>query len=147
MKIKEYLLQIRKYDKIIDNKIRDREQIRSMLLSITVELKEDKVQTSLVGDSFGDGIAKLVDLEKDIDSAIDKFVDLKREIISAIDNLEKVEQADILYKRYLQYDRDNGYKLKTWEEIAVEMGYSYQWVCKIHGRALQNLEKIINAKS
>jgi len=54
-----------------------------------------------------------------------------KEISEAIENSECSEtESCILRYRYI-----NGY---TWEMIAVEMHYSYQWVCELHGRALQH---------
>lgn len=38
-------------------------------------------------------------------------------------------------KCVLRYRYIHGY---TWERIAVVMEYSYQWVCELHGRALQH---------
>jgi hypothetical protein len=35
---------------------------------------------------------------------------------------------------------------KTWEQIACEMDISYQWVCKLHGRALQVIDKMLFAE-
>lgn len=51
------------------------------------------------------------------------------EIIGAIDSMDADEYLKIILRyRYIQR--------KKWEEIAVLMNYSYQWVCTLHGRAL-----------
>lgn len=56
-----------------------------------------------------------------------------REISQAIDDSDcnETEQCILRY-RYI-----HGY---TWERIAVIMEYSYQWVCELHGRALQHFK-------
>lgn len=55
---------------------------------------------------------------------------IAREIRSMDDRL----LARILTLRYMQGD--------TWESIAVEIGYSYQHTCRLHGEALRQFEKV-----
>lgn len=134
MTAKEYLLQIRKNDNQINNKLAEISHLREMAMSITSTLKEDVVQTSGNGDKLADTIAKIVDLENEINADVDKQVDTKKEVMSVIDTLEE-PFCNLLYKRYLHY--------MTWEEIAVEMHYTYQWVCELHGRALLKVKELI----
>lgn len=134
MTAKEYLLQIRKNDNQINNKLAEISHLREMAMSITSTLKEDVVQTSGNGDKLADTIAKIVDLENEINADVDKLVDTKKEVMSVIDTLEE-PFCNLLYKRYLHY--------MTWEEIAVEMHYTYQWVCELHGRALLKVKELI----
>ena len=56
-----------------------------------------------------------------------------KEISQAIEasDCNETEQCILRY-RYI-----HGY---TWERIAVTMEYSYQWVCELHGRALQHFK-------
>ena len=51
-----------------------------------------------------------------------------------IDLLDNGDEIAVLYQRYFNY--------RKWEEIAVDMNYTYRGILKIHGRALQNLEKV-----
>lgn len=44
---------------------------------------------------------------------------------------------DDTLKRLLELRYINGY---TWEQIAVKMNFSYQWVCVLHGRALAQIQ-------
>ena len=55
------------------------------------------------------------------------------EIIDAIEAMPTGEAE----KTVLRYRYIFGYK---WEKIAVQMEYSYVWVCKLHGRALYHLK-------
>lgn len=60
------------------------------------------------------------------------------EITTAIEESDCNEtETCILRYRYI-----HGY---TWERIAVTMDYSYQWVCELHGRALQKFKIPANA--
>lgn len=61
----------------------------------------------------------------------DVLVDLKKEIISIIKKINNPEQQTLLELRYLCF--------KTWEQIAVDMGYSIQNAYKVHNRALENI--------
>lgn len=138
MNAKEYLMQVVRADRMIDNKLHEIQELRRMSVSITSVLKD----TGECGgggsggsDKVGGMVSKIIDMENELDREIDKLVDLKREVMRVIDQLETTK-CEILYKRYLQN--------KTWEKIAVETGYSYVWVCKLHGRALQDVERILN---
>ena len=136
MKAKEYLMQVVRADRMIDNKLHEIEELRRMAISVTSVLKDDSVRGGGDnGDKVGTMVSKIIDMEYELDREIDKLVDLKREVMSVIDQLEPTK-CEILYKRYLQK--------KTWEKIAVETGFSYVWVCKLHGRALQDVERILD---
>lgn len=135
MKAKEYLMQVVRADRMIDNKLHEIEELRRMAISVTSVLKDDVVSGGGTGDKVGTMVSKIIDMEYELDREIDKLVDLKREVMSVIDQLEPTK-CEILYKRYLQK--------KTWEKIAVETGFSYVWVCKLHGRALQDVERILD---
>lgn len=138
MKAKEYLMQVVRADRMIDNKLHEIEELRRTAISVTSVLKDDVVSGGGTGDKVGTIVSKIVDMENELDREIDKLVDLKREVMSVIDQLEPTK-CEILYKRYLQK--------KTWEKIAVETGFSYVWVCKLHGRALQDVERILDGES
>lgn len=135
MDAKEYLSQIRKYDELINNKLTTISSLRSLVTSITIELKSDVVQTSGAKDTMGSTIDRIIDLEREIDADIDRLVNLKREIMSVIDKVEDPILIDILYKRYFHY--------KKWEGIAIETNYSYRQVTRLHGQALQEVRKIL----
>lgn len=138
MTAKEYLQQIRKADIMINNKI---EEIKSIneLLTKTTPTPSDGTSSGGGGssDRMSERIAKKLDIEAETNAEIDKLVDLKREALRKIEQLE-ANKMDVLYKKYFQF--------KTWETIACEMSYTYQWVCELHGRALQDLNGVLNAK-
>ena len=78
-----------------------------------------------------DVIIKIIDFENEINAEIDRLVDIKREITCLINSVPNQEEQTLLELRYLCF--------KTWEQIAVEMGYSLQNVYKLHSKALKNL--------
>lgn len=55
-----------------------------------------------------------------------------KEITDRIERLSSEDEKDVLMCRYI--------KLLKWEDIAVKMGYSWQYTHKIHARALKNFK-------
>ena len=82
-------------------------------------------------------VVKIIDLENEIDRDIDALVNLKREIMRVVNRIEPAEYRTILEMRYLQF--------KKWEQIALLMSTDLRWVYRMHGRALNEVQKIINS--
>lgn len=132
---KKYLQQIRLYDSHINTKLEDLHCLKEMVTKITPTLKDDVVSGGGSQDKLGDAIAKIVDLEAEIDRDIDRYVAAKQEISATLDKLTDPDQLQVLHKRYVQY--------MTWEQIACEMNMSYRNVCYIHGKGLQTVNQIL----
>lgn len=79
-------------------------------------------------------VAELVDTEAKTAAEIKRLTALEADIISVISRVPDPYQT-LLYERYI-----NG---KTWEQVAVDMNYSYRGVTKMHGRALQSVKECI----
>lgn len=135
MTAKEYLRQVRKADVNIDQRIREKEDLREMATSIgSFNYSKERVQTSPPSSAqYEQLINKMLDLDAEINSLIDSYVDLKHKIIGQIQGLCDVNYIEILNKRYIEN--------KRLEVIAVEMNYDYNYIRHIHGRALQEFEK------
>lgn len=131
MTAKEYLSQLRRYDKMIESKKAEIERIRLSLEYKSVSYDGQRVQGG--GASREDMICKMLDFERDMEDQVRELIELKKEIMAQIDKLDQAEYIQLLYLRYLEF--------KTWEEISVKMNFSYRYVLKLHGRALQELEK------
>ena len=74
---------------------------------------------------------KLVDLSREIDASIDRYVDKRKEVERSIGAVPDATLQTLLRYRYL-----NG---MTFEKIAVEMNYCYMQICRLHGKALDEL--------
>lgn len=85
----------------------------------------------LPGDRISNIIAKIVDLEKQINDEIDHFVDLKKEIHDVIEAVKSPDQRLVLRCRYIEF--------LTWEKTAEIMNYSIKQIHRIHSAALQNV--------
>lgn len=130
----EYLHQVKKLDASIDSKLEQVAHLKAMTMKITATMKENTVSGSGNQDKIGDAIAKIIDLENEINGDIDAYVDKKREICNIIEAVSNPDQMAVLQKRYLHYE--------PWEQIAIEMHCTYRNVCYIHGRALQAVERL-----
>jgi seryl-tRNA synthetase len=125
---KDYFAQIRKTDRLIKRLTDTVFTLRSSLTSQSYELNPDKVQTSGPKNTLEETVAKIVDLEADINRRIDELVDMKLEAFTMINRIPDLDQQNILIGRYIQ--------LKKWEDIALELNFSIQWVYELHGKGL-----------
>ena len=118
---------------MIDCKIEQVDNLRSRLTSISSPLGE-KVQSNLDPDKFSDPISKIIEMEKEIEGDIDKLIDMKCVARKMIEQLDDDVEKIVLYKRYFEN--------KTFEQISVEMNYSWRRIHQIHSDALTNLERL-----
>lgn len=132
---KRYLQRIKHCDSCINTKLEERQRLWDKMTKITPTLKQDVVSGGGSQDNMSDAMAKLIDLEAEINREIDFFIDARKAVTKTIDKVDDARLHTVLNMRYVQF--------KTWEQIACDMGCSYQWVCKLHGIALQAVEKII----
>ena len=129
----DYLKQYKNLDKYINHLIEDAERLRT---------RAEKFTPTLTGlPQGGDGenqrelaICKLVDLNNEIDEKIDLYVDLGREIRGNIDSVPDVILRTILLLKYIEG--------LTWEQIAVDLQYSWRNVHYLHSRALKEFNII-----
>lgn len=84
-------------------------------------------------DRMGTSIAKIVDMENELDGIIDNYIDKKNKIIKEIEDVGEYVYYEVLFSKYVEY--------KTFEEIAKKMNYSTRQVLRIHGAALSEFEK------
>lgn len=132
---KEYLKGVKLLDAQINARLSEKEDLEDKLKHITPNLSFDKGSGGGNHDKLGGMIAKIVDLERAIDADIDRFVDLKNEALGLLNKMNNPTYMTILHRRYFQHN--------TFEKIASDMGYSWRWICKLHGRALQEFDKIL----
>ena len=83
-------------------------------------------------DKIQNAVCRIADIEADINRQIDRQIDLRERIETAICAIPDGRLRDLMRYRYIDG--------LTWEQIAVTMNFSYQWVCKLHGDALRKIE-------
>ncbi len=130
MTTKEYLGQAYRLDQRINSKLEQVMSLRELATKATSTLSEVAPSGTRNVHRMEDIIVKIVDLENEINRDIDNLVDLKREMVSVIKAVADPEYQTLLELRYLCF--------KTWEQIAVSMGYDLRYIHKLHNRALEN---------
>lgn len=137
MKAKDYLNQLVKLDTIIQNKLVEKALWKDVALGITAHSEGDRVQSSGSQQKMANAVERCVDLEREINHLVDCLIDIKQGVIRTIELLNATEY-DVLHKRYIQN--------MTFEEIGTAKGKSKSWATTVHGRALQNVQRILDAQ-
>ena len=132
MTAKEYLMQVRTLDALINAKRTELYGLKLNATSISSPQITEKVQSN-GENSVMRIVDKIVDLQNEINAEIDKLVDLKSEIQEKISNVYNQKFITLLTDKYI-----NGF---TIEQIAERMEKDYKTVCRWHGEALQIFRK------
>lgn len=126
----------------IDREIRELEQAQQEALALATRTTAGTDGERVDGTSgnsseramvaYADKAAEYAEL---IDSKIRELVGIKTEIIRAVGRVDDPTLRALLEARYINF--------KTWEQIAVKLSYSYMHVCRLHGRALVEVQDVI----
>lgn len=137
MTSKEYLRQVRKIDTIVRNKKETLESLEAKIGIQGVNFESDgSFPATRNVNRTSEMIMRIIELKDEINRDIANLLGIKREVMRVIDSLNNPDEINLLYLRYIQYMK--------WEDIAVEMNYSYPHIHRIHASALKNLEKKIS---
>lgn len=139
MTAKEYLTQAYRIDQRINAKLEQVIALRTLATKATGTLSDMPRPDSPNVCRLEDIILKIVDSENEINAEIDRLVDLKREMRVVIGSVTQPDYQTLLELRYLCF--------KTWEQIAVSMGYSIQHTYRIHDQALKEIRIPSNLES
>lgn len=134
MNTKEYLSQAYRIDQRINSKLEQVHSLRDLAAKATATLTDMPRNLSPNIHRMEDVIAKMVDLESEINADLCRLIDTKHEIVTVVKCVENPELQTLLELRYLCF--------KTWEQIAVEMHFDLRWVHRLHNRALNEVEAI-----
>jgi DNA-directed RNA polymerase specialized sigma subunit len=128
---KEYLSQAYRLDQRINSKLAQVTALNDLATKCTTTLTDMPRNPNRGISTMADAVEKIVDLQSEINRDIDALVDLKRDIVRAIKAVVNTEYQTILELRYLCF--------KTWEQIAVDMGYNVRHVYRIHDEAVNQI--------
>ena len=137
MNAKEFLRQIKKLDRLIENKLIEIQRWKDIANNTTANLTGERVQSSGNPQKIADAIGRYIDLEREINQDIDKLVDTKKDVIGVIEQLNATEY-DVMHKIYVQY--------LTFDEVAYACKHSRSWATTIHGRALKHVQSILDKR-
>lgn len=132
---KEYLSRYRNLNIEIDSKTRQLEKLREQATRIVPEPSDGIPGSGSTSDRLGNAVAKICDLEAEIEAEISRLVELREEIRAAISRVQDSTYRNLLELRYIEG--------MTFERIAVEMNYSWRQVIRIHGSALYRIKDVI----
>lgn len=137
MTAKEYLRQLRRIDRQLELLFKEREELeRAQTYLRSPQIDGERVQTSPSGDPPWMGyLIKWEEMSNRIGEKWDELIKKKATIIDQIGKLSDSRHIDILGKRYVEF--------KSFEMIAVEMGYSFEYTLRIHWEALKAFEHIM----
>lgn len=137
MEAKKYLERIEKINVLIRNKTIEKKLHKESLSVTSTKWGGERVQSSGNPQRMEASIIKYIDFEKEIDESIEVLRKELRSIMQTIEGLP-VAQYDVLHRVYVQ-------KL-SFKEISFECGKSESWAATIHGRALKNLQNILDER-
>lgn len=133
MTAKQYLNRVRRIDKEIEQLEERKKKAKEKLLSMTQNYNSDGTQSTKNPHKF-DSIVELQDL---IDEYIDKQYAIKCEVQKTIMKIPDRRQRMVLSAYYID--------MKTWEQVAVDLNYSYMHITRIHGYALKEVQKVLES--
>ena len=126
MTAKKYLSRPYWIDMRIDKKQEEIDRLRAKLTKATAHISDMPRGGS--GGDWTDADVKVLEMEQQIHKEIIELCRIKREVFEVIDAVEDERYRTLLELRYRNY--------MTFEEIAVEMHFSYDWVRHMHKEAL-----------
>jgi len=128
----KYLKRYINLDREIERKLEEIDRPRAKLTRITQVLNAEPQGGGSIDGKTEEILAKIVDLEKEIDADIDRLVAIRDGIKTMIEAGEDDRERVLLQYRYI-----DGW---TFEKVAVEMNYSWRQIHRLHSRALSNLK-------
>lgn len=138
MKAKEFLLQLKKLDVMITNKLIEKEQWKLIASGTTAMVGGERVQSSGSQQKMADAVVRYINIEQEIDMVIDTLVDAKKDVISVIEQLNPTEY-DVLHKIYVQY-----MSLSDVADMYDDKKYSA--ITTIHGRGIKHVQDILDRR-
>ena len=127
----DFLSQAYRLDLRIDSKLEQLDALNELAEKCSTTITGMPRNPSRSVSFMADAIAKIVDLQAEIDSDIHRLVDIKRQIVAAIKAVENKEYQTLLELRFLCGC--------TWEEVAAKMGYSIQHTYRMRDRSLRKI--------
>lgn len=133
---KEYLQQYRDAVRRAKAAMDHLDELRAMAERITPNYGSSGGGTHQTGDRLGAAVARIVDAESRVSDELELLEATERAVIGTINSVKDERLRGILYRRYICG--------RKWEVIAVDLNIEYRWLLRLHGRALQEVQKKID---
>ena len=136
----EYLNQVIKLSRTINNKMLELKQLEEMAHSLhSSNCEQDKVQTSVNADKIGDSIVKIEEAKERLSDTINEYLQIKEKITHQIESLDNELYYEILFYRYIVL-KDNKQRY-SFEEISIKINNSYRNTTRLRRKALTEFER------
>lgn len=134
MNAKQYLLRLRQKRRQVLSAKDELDMIRLAAQSITGQAYDKvRVQSSLDPDPLATYMARIEEKQVKLSKLMDEYLDMSLIIREQLAGLLPGLYSDVLYMRYV-----DGMSLNR---ISRELNYSYDWIRRIHGRALKEFQR------
>lgn len=127
MTTKEWLSRATNIDREIGRLLRERRVAWDRAVSVTSRLNANNVSGTKDPHKYD----ALVAYENLIDAKVDELYAIKQEILVSIDGVRDGTLRALLLERYIDG--------KKWEQIAIDLNYSWRQIIRLHGQALQEI--------
>lgn len=135
MTAKEYLYRLWNLDREIEIKYRELEKLRAQVgIKAQPDPDQNVGHSGNTSDPVFDYVAKVTQMENQLNRKIDMMINLKKKITGQIDGMDNRTFRNILTCRYVL--------MMGWKEVADSCGYSTQHIYRMHGKALQEFTKL-----
>ena len=136
-KAQRFLERVEMIETIIENKLTEQRRWKELALSISANMDGEKIPSSSKSTSkMADAVIKCIAMEDEIAEAVDKLIAEKKKVTKVLESLYSPMEYRILHMRYIQHI--------SLTDIAEELNKEYTWVTTTHGRALKNVQNILN---
>ena len=129
--MKEYLSQAFRIDQRIQSKMEQVASLNDLATRATATYSDMPGSETRNLHRMEDAILSIIELEAEINEDICKLVQTKKDIVHKIKAVQNTEYQTLLELRYLCF--------KTWEQIAVQMGYGIDNIYKMHHKAMREI--------
>lgn len=104
---------------------------------MTAAFGETTGRTNITSDKVGENAAALADLKAEWEK---RWIEAERERLEIVNNINHIEEPyrTVLMERYIHE--------KNFEEISIDMKYSYAWTTHLHGDALEKYQVYMNKR-
>lgn len=133
MTAQEYLGQVEQNIIAVRNINSGINNLKEMLFSLGGAGAGERVQASRENDKFGSIFAKIDEKERIMNEKSKELIEFTAKVDDEICSMENPQYMMLLHKKYIL--------LEPLKQIAAEMNFTYRYVTKIHGYALQEFEK------
>lgn len=137
MEAKEYLMQLKGIDSLIDTLSEELENAEQMIAPSGINISDVPAFSSgHVSDKTGSAAIRIEELIKELKKQKKKYVDVKLTATKLINRISDVRYQTILYQYYFQN--------RTLEGTAGYMNRTYQNICVLHEKALIEFQKLMD---